>query len=236
MKLLTLILFLLAQNAYAKKIVVAVIDTGFAYTAESLAEDHLCKYGHRDFTADQKFAKYLDTKDKVPLDTNSHGTHMVGIINKFAGKANYCIVIIKFFSDHAEGPQSNISSRLAIQYAVNLKVDVINFSGGSVGIDNAELKAVKKFLDRKGIFVAAAGNDGKELGVEENYYPAMYDKRVHSVGNLQQDGTRAPTSNYGKPVKDWEIGTDVKAFGMTGTGTSQATATKTGKIVGKLRK
>ena len=235
MKLL-LILLLLAPNAYAKKIIVAVIDTGFAYTAESLAEDHLCKYGHKDFTADQRFAKYLDTKDKVPLDTNRHGTMMVGIINKFAEKANYCIVVIKFFSDKSQGIENNFSSRLAIQYAINLKVDVINYSGGSTEPDSWESVSIKKFLDKKGIFVAAAGNEGKILGMEENYYPAMYDPRIHAVGNLDKNGKRAISSNWGDLVTDWEIGTEVKAFGMTGTGTSQACATKTGKIVKNLRK
>jgi len=234
MKFLSLILLLLASNAYAKKIVVAVIDTGFGYNAESLKEKHLCKYGHKDFTTDQKFVKILNTKDKVPLDTHSHGTNVVGIIDKFAGDADYCIVVIKFFVDNGE-EKNAISSRLAIEYAVSLKPDVINYSAGSSRADEIEIDAIKKFLDKKGIFVAAAGNSSKNLGIEGNFYPAMYDKRIYVVGNLDKDGY-ASTSNYGKLVTDWENGTNVEAFGITLSGTSQATAVKTGKILKILRK
>ena len=69
----------------------------------------------------------------------------------------------------------------------------------------------------------------------------MYDKRIYIVGNLVKKDSRsiANTSNYGEPVNTWEVGTNVlsrlpgKSFGFM-TGTSQATAVKTGKIVREM--
>lgn len=228
---------LFISNAFARPIVVAVIDSGFAYTQESLAEKHLCKYGHKDFTEEQRWAKYLDTVDKVPLDLVSHGTQMVGIIDKFAGKkTKYCFVIIKVFNRNGMENDS-IPTQKAFRYATSIKADIINFSGGGIVFNELEYKEVISYLANGGIFVSAAGNNGENLDeIGHTFYPAMYDKRIKVVGNLNQDGTRNPFSNYGKVVKYWEVGTDVKAFGTTGSGSSQATATKTGKIVRKLRK
>lgn len=228
---------LLISDAYAKKIVVAVIDSGFAYTTESLATKHLCKYGHRDFTEDQRWVKYLDTVDPVPQDFRSHGTQMTGIIEKNAGKANYCFVILKIFPKNTVVDNTPLS-RKAFRYATDLKVDIINYSAGGVEYDLIEYNEVIKYLNQGGILVASAGNNSENLDEKgKTFYPAMYDSRIKVVGNLEKyTGSHHYTSNYGKVVKYWEIGTDIGAFGMHGTGTSQAAAVKTGKLVKKLRK
>ena len=226
-----------ADFSYAKKpIIIAVIDTGFAFTQESLAEKHLCKYGHKDFTPDQQWAKYLDTMDKIPLDMHSHGTHIVGIIDKNAGKSGYCFVIIKIFPRNTK-EYNTVYSEEALKYINNLKPDIVNYSAGGPDFDQTEYEQIEKYLDRGGIFVAAAGNNGQNLNMKNNtYYPAMYDDRIKVVGNLQRNGSQHPTSNYGRMVRYWEIGTDVRAFGMTGSGTSQATAVETGKTVRELKR
>jgi hypothetical protein len=236
LKYLILLLLLLVSDAQAKVITVAVIDTGFGNTIDSLAEKHLCNYGHKDFTPDQQFAVGFKTLDRVPLDLNGHGTNIVGIIDKYADNAKYCIVIIKFYSGTFNAIENDDYSRLAIQYAINLKVDVINFSAGGTYFNEFENTAICKYVKHGGIFVAAAGNNGQNLDKTGNvYYPAMY-KGVISVGNRKPNGDANEQSNFGQEVKTWEIGTDVKAFGITLTGTSQATAVYSGKIVNKLRK
>lgn len=61
----------------------------------------------------------------------------------------------------------------------------------------------------------------------------MYDKRIVVVGNKDSFGTRIKSSNYGKLVNRWEIGENQEAYGITLTGTSQATAVATGKLIGE---
>lgn len=73
------------------------------------------------------------------------------------------------------------------------------------------------------------------------YYPAMYSAKLVVVGNLNANGTRSDSSNYGTVVNAWEIGEDVLSFSpvvnssfVSLSGTSQATAVRTGKIVKSL--
>jgi hypothetical protein len=83
----------------------------------------------------------------------------------------------------------------------------------------------------------AAGNNHQELGKNGKYFPAMSDKRVIVVGNLQQPNIRAPSSNFGPIVNAWEIGVNSISYSVIDgqlsmmSGTSQATAIKTGKII-----
>lgn len=211
---------------------VAVIDTGFGLN--DLGHDApLCLYGHKDFTKDGLLSYSYVTKVPVPMDIHGHGTNIVGLIKEYAEtKIDYCFVIIKFYSETQTGKQNLAASVKSLIYANNINVDIINFSGGGPNFDLKEKNAVKKFLNKGGIFVAAAGNEHEELdGVVNTYYPAMYDKRIKVVGNLNYLRVRNPSSNYGPYVNTWEVGTNQLAYGITMTGTSQATAVTTGKII-----
>lgn len=236
MKFTLLILTLFSLQAYGQcvkpQIKVAVIDTGFGYN--KLPKDNrLCYWGHKDFT--KKGAQYIGEGSFIPVDTVGHGTNIVGIIENYASKSNinYCIVILKFYSKNQSNLQNLKSSIAAIKFATDeLKVDYINYSGGGPEEDAEEKQAVEKFLNQGGKLIAAAGNDGKLIGSwDAEYYPAMYDKRIVVVGNLGKNGFRARSSNYGKLVNRWEIGEEVTGYGITMTGTSQATAVATGKIL-----
>src|SRR5574337_1152024 len=76
-----------------KPTVIAVIDTGFG--VEDKGEDKwlgqenvkLCKFGHKNFVDDNNSDKF-DTKSPVPVDTHGHGTHIAGIIDKYARAGN----------------------------------------------------------------------------------------------------------------------------------------------------
>ena len=222
-------------NVYSKKLIVAVIDTGFGYNKQSFKESHLCKYGHRDFTKDKKFTARFNTKEKIPLDLNSHGTNVVGIIDKVAGKSNYCFVIVKLFSGPNGISDDKIAYENAIRYTIALNPDIINYSAGGTTFNQVEYIWIKKYLDRHSIFITSAGNNGQELGVNGNvFYPAMYDSRICVVGNIEKNGKRHSMSNYGNLVNFWEFGVNVKAFGITDTGTSQATAVHTGRVIKEL--
>jgi subtilisin family serine protease len=249
------------------KVVVAVIDTGID---ESLmSQPWICKEGHKDFTG-------VGIKDN-----HGHGTHIAGLVEQYAkgvvltlgknkpsdiddAKADFCIIVIKYY-DPKTPNNDNIASTIAsFKWAIDRKVDIINYSGGSGDFSKEEFKVVQLALNKGIKIVAAAGNEHSNID-EHKYYPAMYDDRIIKVGNLVSDrvikrpiitskleGLKlvikkevlferdiAASSNYGSSVNAWEIGSGVisrlptKSWGYM-TGTSQATAIKSGKIVREM--
>lgn len=214
-----------------KQIVIAVIDTGI----DRLSNKHLCTEGHKSFVS-------KNLNDFNPLvDTYGHGTHVAGIIEANAGKADYCIVSLKFWSLDTDKNAGLSEMILALQHAIKLKVDIINISGGGRTTSSTEEHLISKALDMGIKVVVAAGNNGHKLTHDCNFFPACYDDRLTVVGNLDQYQRRHPTSNYGAQVNTWAVGTDVISA-YPGhrlarlTGTSQATAVITGKIVRTMHK
>ena len=225
---------------------VAVIDTGFDFEStwpkhkfdkwvinrsffgpspQHIQKPRLCNEGHKDFTGEGL------------SDRHGHGTHIAGIIGKHARNSNYCLVIIKYYSQGEDGSVNLKREIQAFQYALNIKVDIINFSGGGPSPSYKEHEIVKKLLARGTKLVFAAGNENENIDIPENkYYPASYSPKIFTVGSYKRNLTRARTSNYGKSVNYWEIGDNVLSLlpgdriGYMG-GTSQATAVKTGKII-----
>jgi hypothetical protein len=215
-----------------KTAVIAVIDSGFTFS-EYTKNVRLCNQGHKDFTTLGQFDGRF-TKTPVPTDSdkNFHGTNIAGLIQDFAGYANYCMVILKYYNPKATGQQNLDASIAAVKYATDIKADFINYSGGGQLSDNAENAAVKNYLDKGGRIIAAAGNESENTDIAP-FYPAMSDPRIVSVGSTDMFGNRLPSSNYGSRVKKWEVGYKMKAFGIRLTGTSQAAAITTGKIIRK---
>jgi subtilisin family serine protease len=231
-----------------------VIDTGIDPT---LQQSVACKSGSKDFTGEGL------------NDFHGHGTHISSIIDQhvkqtyikgffvderaasvrklFSTRANYCQVILKYYSKKLSSEQNVKNLVEAMREAVAQKVDFINYSGGGTWYSVQELELVKQAIKQGIKVIVAAGNDGKELGksyIEPDgtmdvyyYYPASYNvPGIVSVGNLTNKDVRAPSSNYGKIVDVWEHGTEVESLcpGLSVckmTGTSQATAVHTGKLI-----
>lgn len=225
------------NKSYAKPIIVAVVDTGFDFNSNwsdkqrdsegrVVTKPKLCASGHKDFT------------NTGIEDTSGHGTHVAGIIGKFAENSNYCLVIIKVYDKKIKKNQMDITNK-GISYAIDIQVDIINYSMGGEGFDLGEYLTFKKALSKGIIVVAAAGNDKMKLnhyilkvGVSKAarsvnlyfihhktsqvttkkpsvYYPAAYDPRIISVANITNLGNLNPKSNYGDIVLHKEIGTHV---------------------------
>jgi len=233
-KLFTIMAILFVSScttvAQEKPKIVAVIDSGFRFS-EKTKRVKLCQFGHRDFSAQNVFERGY-TQTPIPKDIHGHGTNIVGLIQKYAGNANYCIVIIKFWNPQSNGQVNLNNSVKALKYANNIKADYVNYSGGGPVSDFSEKIMVKAILNRGGKFIAAAGNEKENINLHP-YYPAMYDSRVITVGSTDSFGQRLDSSNYGPSVKKWEIGLNQEAFGIKMTGTSQATAITTGKLLKK---
>jgi hypothetical protein len=208
---------------------VAVIDTGFTFSPHTVGAK-LCRFGHKDFTTFGQTIKPSGFNDPVPVDNHGHGTNVAGVIQANAGDAEFCIVIIKYYDPKAIANDNLKNTVKAIKYATNIGVKYINYSGGGTDMSVEERDAVKAFLDKGGQFIAAAGNEKADLSIQP-YYPAMDDKRIVVVGSKEKDGSVSRYSNHGKQVTQWEYGSGVVGFGILMSGTSQAAAIATGKII-----
>lgn len=216
-KVLTLSCLLAFNFAEAKeKAIVAVIDTGLDLQDQRFS-DILCKTGHRDFTG---------TGIK---DNHGHGTHVVGLIKKYAKSVNYCVVILKFSNgktgDHIP----------AMRYLFKLHPAVVNLSLQGGGFNEDEYITIKSLPNTK--FIVAAGNGNIDL-TKKKIYPAIYgstEKNVITVGGLGENAEKYSLSNYG-PFLKWEaaeniVSTCPNQTKCTKSGTSMATAIHTGKYV-----
>ena len=201
-----------ASKPHSKPIKIAIIDTGLDPKFKKLA--HLCPTGHRDLTGEG-----LD-------DYHGHGTNVTGLIVDNAGNSNYCIIIIKAYAFRSPVMKPYIPEALA--YAYSIKPDVINVSGGGSDPILAEKVIVNQILNSKIKLIVAAGNKGTDLNVNCNYFPACYDPRIIVVG------TNDRFSNKGSVVDIKTLGNKLTGFGVTMSGTSQATAVVSGNVTKQL--
>jgi subtilisin family serine protease len=235
------VLLFINENSFSKEklIRIAVIDTGFDFSNPRNVK--ICKTGHKDFSSFSKLSKYsnadFDYQNNLPYDTNGHGTHVAGLIAKYAKNANYCLIFLKYFKDENTGKENLINSTRALKEAKKLKVDIINYSGGGPEPDEDEKKIVLSLLESNVKLVMAAGNEAENIDIPRyRYYPAAYDPRIIVVGALGKNGKRLKSSNYGETVDVYELGEEVESLYLNNrkirlSGTSQATAIHTGKLI-----
>lgn len=230
--LILLVLFSVKANAEMVKI--AVIDSGFTKLSVPVSAK-LCSNGHADTT----LGKIIAT-EQPPIDSSGsyHGTNIAHIISESIPLEyvdRFCIVVIRAWPPKANGP-----SALAIKHARKLGVKIINYSGGGKPKSKRETREIEKALDAGIEFVAAAGNNGLTLGEapskkeKEKYttfYPAMADPRVTVVGSVNNIGEISTFSNRSDIVDVYEKGEEISGAGISLTGTSQATAVASGRIL-----
>lgn len=193
-----------------RKIRIAILDTGVGVNRE--ISRFLCDSGYQDLTGEGI------------RDMEGHGTNIAGLITKDLDPDKYCIIIIKWW--HTKKVHFNTLAP-AIMRAVIDKADYINMSlTGPVSIPE-EMEAINRALILGIKVVVAAGNEGTDLGLICDTYPACYPiihKNFYIVENINDNGVRYNGSNYGGPVNAYAKGVGVTAGGYTMTGTSQATA------------
>ncbi len=136
-----------------------------------------------------------------PMDTNEHGTHVSGIIaaqhsaGPIQGMAEGAKILpLRFIN--ASGGGTVGSAIEAIQYAANAKARVINASWGGSDCSAALQHAIAD-LEAKGVlFVAAAGNDGKNLESAPSYPAAFgFSGQLTVLATTERDA-QAEFSNY----------------------------------------
>ncbi len=198
---------------------IAVLDSGFTISKYS-QNVKFCLGDSRDFTGTG-----LE-------DNHGHGTHIVNTIVSNLKSDNYCIIIVKWFDPSIQA-KTNETSIKAFEYLYSINIDIVNYSAGGTMHSEYEDYVLAGLLESGVKIFVAAGNDSQNLDKKCNYYPACYRlQKLEVVGNIQKDGKRHPSTNYGKVVTRWEIGVDVvQDTGKKGlrpmTGTSQSCALAT---------
>ena len=222
-------LFFTKESRSDDMIRVAVVDSGLDLK-DPRFEGHICPTGSKNFVEGE-------TLDGI----NGHGTHVTGLIQKYAKNSNYCFLIYKYYSDKLPGTVNLQNEVASFRDAVINKADIVNFSGGGAEFDEQEYLIIKD--NPQIIFIVSAGNDHQDLDIRGNeYYPASYflpnEIVVRGVDKYKR---LVPSSNYSKRIKAQELGENVLSFlpdGKMGymTGTSQAAAVHTGKAICKMSK
>lgn len=241
----------IAANASSEEVRtrIAVIDSGI--NQSKWVASYMCADGHQDVTG------------KGMKDVIDHGTNIAHIVAKGMDPKTQCLVIIKWVHDsniRYASSRTDLTNKLRydtefwqgeiIRLAVASGAKLVNMSYGGQSRSKAEEKAIEDGLKLGVTFVMAAGNNGSNLGIECDYFPACAFKGrdgVHIVGSLDPKGKILSSSNWGKPVTDWALGYQVpggysrpddetakKEIMMTGT--SQATAIITSQQAKKLQK
>ena len=170
-----------------KGIKVAVVDTGIDYT-------------HPDISPNYRGGISFVPTETDPKDYNRHGTHVAGTI---AAADNGTGVIgiapsaylyaVKVLSSGGSGNWSWLIAGIA--WCVRTRIHVLNMSLGGASAPEA-LGAVCDFAWRNGlILVAAAGNNGGNVG-----FPAKYPS-VIAVSAIDSADVIAPFSSRGPEVE-----------------------------------
>ncbi len=244
----------------SRDIVVAVIDTGVDIRHPDLAKNMWVNRGEvgLDKNGKDKATNGVDddkngfvddvhgwnfvTSNNDLKDDHGHGTHIAGIIGAEGGNGvgisgvapKISLMVLKYYDTKGTEVNNLINTVKAIDYAVKMNANIINYSGGGIAPSPDEKAAIERAM-RKGIlFVAAAGNERSNSDVKK-YYPADYGlPNILSVTAIDRFKNVLPSSNYGEQTVDVAApGNDIISTLPNGqygymTGTSQATAFATG--------
>ena len=140
------------------------------------------------------------------FDANGHGTHVAGIIGALDNDFGVVgispgvdLYAVKILDESGLGTVSSVID--GIQWAVKEEIPIINMSLYSSNYSRALNQACQHAYDNGHLLVAAAGNLGKEDGIEESVsYPAAYDS-VIAVAASDETDQRAAFSSTGPQVE-----------------------------------
>lgn len=231
-------------------IVVAIVDTGVDYTHDDLLDSiSQNEFEIANNGIDDDNNGYIDDRfgynfygmssgsgDPDPIDEQSHGTHLAGIIaaqtNNRLGIAginpNAKILPVRFLD--ADGSGNQLDAAYAIYYAVDRGAKIINCSWGYYKLNTVLDEAIQYAVSQGVLVIAAVGNTNSPI-VE---YPSGCNG-VIGIGSATLNNARASYSTYGAQV-------DFMAYGSTifstipgskyavKSGTSQAAAVMSGIV------
>ncbi len=183
--------------------IVAVLDTGIAYTSSD-PFDRSPDFRPLQFEPGRDFVD----GDAVPADENGHGTHIAGTIAAqvddsagFTGLAyGTRLLPVRVLDESGAGSADDI--RAAILWAVDAGADLINlsleFDQGVADCDQIPgiCNAIKQARERRVAVIAAAGNGGVDgIGDAQVALPA---RAAFAIGGTTVRSCLARYSNFGE--------------------------------------
>ncbi len=231
-------------------IIVAIIDTGLDFKNSELSQflwknpGEIAGNGVDDdqngFVDDIHGWDFV-SRGSQPQDHHGHGSHIAGLIlsqiKKISSgplKPSVKLMILKYYDKDFLSTSTLENTIKALRYAVHMKADIINYSGGGSQASGLEYLALKDAFHKGLLVVAAAGNEGRDL-THKKFYPANYPlPNILSITAVDSTNQLLSTSNFsshfvhlaapGKNQISWLPGSHLGPM----TGTSQATALATG--------
>ena len=193
-------------------IVIGSIDTGVAKSHEDLSANIWTNPGeipgnsidddNNGFIDDVNGWDFVNN-DSNPEDDHDHGSHTMGTA---AGKGNNGkgvagvtwtaeIMSIKVCNLFGSCPSSAILG--GVDYASDNGALVTSNSYGGGGFSQSMMDAIERANQAGVLFSAAAGNNGRNIEIN-NFYPAGYDNvNIISVAAMDRFGGKSGFSNYG---------------------------------------
>lgn len=199
------------KNFKGSGVIVAVIDAGVDLSHPSLATRIALNDGEvPDNGIDDDNNGLID--DYAGFDfaykepkarSSSHGTHVAGIIGADPKKSPMSgvapeakILPLNIMDDQGGGSLS--AAVLAIKYAGDRGVRIINASWGGAVCAESLKEMILRIKDKQILFVAAAGNDGVDIDVFPEFPAGFGLENQITVGASMPSGLMAAFSNYSR--------------------------------------
>jgi subtilisin family serine protease len=215
-----------AGHTGSSTVYVGLIDEGYMYTHEDLAANAGTNPGEiagnrkdddKNGYVDDVYGWDFDGRNNSVFDgvQDDHGTHVAGTIGAVGGNGkgvagvcwNVKIMNAKFLGLFG-GTASNAIK--AVDYFTNLKtratnrvnIVALNNSWGGGGFSQGLQDAIERANAANILFIAAAGNDGKNTETTVSYPSGYKNENVIAVASINSAGALSSWSNYASTKVD----------------------------------
>ena len=213
-----------AGEAWAKgytgsaSVYVGIIDEGYMYTHEDLSANaetnpfEIAGNGKDDdgngYIDDVYGWNFVNGNNQIFNSSgDAHGTHVAGTIGAVGGNGKGVAGVcwnIKFLSGKFLGKNGGTTANAikAVDYFTTLKLEGVNIiatnnSWGGGGFSQSLQDAIGRANNAGILFIAAAGNESRNIDATLSYPAAYPNANIISVAAIMSNGGLASFSNYG---------------------------------------